>query len=539
VKKSLIVSVFVLTLALGVGAVYLGSRLNNETNVTPEDAKASSPSNCQLDLTQANPKADPNMGVDNNGPYSIPMYCPGTNGRLSVTKAGKLVFYTSRPDISIKLGTETLSSSTGIIKTTRTVKVGDTITVSVIGPNGAAIGWVNPIGDMCGDPAWGAITIKPLLDKVTADKNTVMEKQCWGDEPQGKSDFDFDDYQVVVAVEADPTVVSTVSTLTSTTAVSSAPVSTSPTAMPVGISPTIAVVVNNQSATAVSPTVIVVLPTSESQISNASSLVQAQSSASALVCSAVSACNTTSDCQLGNSCLSISGGAKRCVADMCVTNGTPNDICEADLCTAKSAIQVSKSVQVSCISGQNSKRLSYTVVLTNPSGNQSARKNISVVDTLDAQLESSYVIRTSIPMNGSYSNGSISWDNLSLMPNGSRLELKYEAIIPASEYGKQYVNKVVVSENNVIRGSKTITTLIALLPCTALISDQMDLIILGVIIVLMGLIMYRIGIDRLIGDLFWHKGGRNILYRLYGDHDNNLFKADKKEFEKKIRKRTK
>jgi hypothetical protein len=528
-KKTLIVLVLFLTLAIGGVAVYLGTNLNGETNLAPSKTKAESPLNCQLDLTQANPKADINMGVSNGGPYPIPEYCPGETGKVKVTYPGDVVIYLSRPDLLIKLNNQALVNGnwtdTTVLDTGTQVAVNDYITVTASLDGKVGIGWLNPAVKMCGDTVWGVQSIQPLLDKVEQDGNTVMEQQCWGDAAKGQSDFDFDDFQIVIAVKGKvvaPTIGVT-GEIVEGTAIPTVTVDPLVTVSP-SSSVTPEVTIPEITVPEVSEAIATLVPSSPIE----------EVSVKRKVCGATSTCASNDECAYGNVCADISG-SKRCVFEVCLTDGQPNQVCQSDLCTPQEEILVDKNVVISCVTGQNKKRLNYTVILTNPTSNTTERKNLSVRDALDERLKSEFIVKTSIPFKGEYSSGAINWKDLALTANGGRLEIKYEVVVPPSEYGKEYRNSVTVSENGVIRGSKTIVNKIEILPCTALISDQVDRILLGVLIVFLGLIMYKLGVDRAFGKLMWNSFASNIFYKFNSNSKNRLSKADKKEFEKRIR----
>lgn len=479
-----------MTFGLAVGALFLGAELNKETYIAPDQTSAASPLNCDLDKTRDNPMSDSNSGLE------IPEYCPGTIGRFRVSTTGKLYLYLSRPDIDISINGKLYGNTDSFINTGLDITAGEYLAMSakITDSSGYSIGWINPSGNMCGTPGWPAVSIQPLLDKVLADDYTVMERQCWGSIPSGTGDFAFNSFQIIIAIE--------------------------PTDLGSDL---------NQIVTpSVEENLDEILATTEPTVEVFDNSVK--------VCGSSNLCTSDSNCTIGNTCFSVDN-IKRCVANICLTNGQVNSICESDLCTPHERIDIEKTVSISCVSGQNKERLSYMIVLTNPGGNMNDRRNLTVVDTLDPQMQPSYVVRTSIPFGGAYANGQITWNNISLTPNGGRLEIRYDAIVPPSEYGKDYINNVVVTEAGVIRGSQTVRSRIEILPCTALISDKVDMLLLGAVLVIFGFAFYRVGVSEQIGNLLWNWFGvKSIAYKLGKDSKNPLFKKDKEEFENKIRK---
>jgi len=502
VKRILITLVVMVTVVLGAGAVILGSWLNKDTSVVPDDINALTPSNCDLKVTTDNPLNDPNMGINNDGPYQIPEYCPGNGGEIRVSTGGRLHLYVSRDDLVIKINDIAQTIVNGDVDTNIIVGEGDLVTffASVLPNIDSGIGWANPTGDICGTSEWGVASIKPLVDKAIEDNSIIIERQCWGDTPVGVSDFDFDDFQVVVAVEPVDNILAEVGQILPT----------------------------NELVTGQDEEVFNTQAVLEESVNTA------ELDVSPKICGESSSCNSDTDCVLGNICLPVNN-VNRCVAFICATDRNLNDVCEQNLCLAKKLIEVSKTVAISCVAGQNKERLSYTIILTNPSGNVENRSEISVIDNLDLQMQSEYVIRTSIPYGGTYNNGSITWNGLSLTPNGGRLEIRYDAIVPMSEFGKEYVNSVSVSESGVVRGGQTIKTRIEVLPCTALISDQADRIIIGIAFIIFGLTMYKIGIDKKVGNYIWNLFGRDVMSNINKNPRNQLLKKDKEDYEKRLR----
>jgi hypothetical protein len=526
-KRFFIVFVFLVTIGVGIAAVYLSGNLNSG-DVSPLTSKAATPINCQLDVTQNNPKADINIGTDGNGPYPIPQYCPGETGKMLVTKSGKLVVYLSRPDLTIKVNGESYTNALGVVTTNKVVNQGDYIVVAIGVGDKMGIGWTSPTVDDCGDPVWGTVSIKSLSDKVTATGNTIMERMCWGDAPLGRSDFDFNNFQAIVAIEGvnfEPTMPTI--QLTPTTKINAS------TTVKASITPTLELFETlkpTTGITATSPLNVILSGTPK-----VTSIIESQNAK--LSCGPTNTCMVDDDCQIGNICAEIDS-VRRCTAQICLTDGVANNICETDLCTPKNEIIVNKEVVVNCVAGQDKKQLNYKVVLTNPGTNTEDRKNLNVVDTLDASMKSEYLIKTSIPFKGVYDNGKIEWTDLMLTASNGRLELNYTAIVSPEEYGKEYVNQLTVYEDNILRGSKTIIHKIEVLPCTALISDRYDYIILGVLTVMVGLLMYKLGVDRGIGSLLWRSIGKNTILNLSPKNvKKSLLKEDKNDFEKKISKK--
>lgn len=72
------------------------------------------------------------------------------------------------------------------------------------------------------------------------------------------------------------------------------------------------------------------------------------------------------------------------------------------------------------------------------------------------------------------------------------------------------------------------------LPITALVSDEADSLIIGVILIIIGIGFYRVGVVNIIEKLMWNFGGRSIL----GEYNTEYFKEkindEREDFEDKI-----
>jgi hypothetical protein len=71
------------------------------------------------------------------------------------------------------------------------------------------------------------------------------------------------------------------------------------------------------------------------------------------------------------------------------------------------------------------------------------------------------------------------------------------------------------------------------LPQTALISDEADRIILAVIMVLMGGLAIRFGMNEKLGDLFWSMGGKYVLSKVHPAYARELKVETKKKVQSK------
>lgn len=245
-------------------------------------------------------------------------------------------------------------------------------------------------------------------------------------------------------------------------------------------------------------------------------------------------------CGDGYNCIDINS-TRKCVSNSCVTlqNGVyvSNGSCEADLCTMSNEINILKTSAISCISGQDNRKISFSIKLNNPVGISTARTNVSVFDPLNANLKDAYIDTKSITNGGQLLNGQIKWENLTLDANGGALELHYDAIVPSSENGKDYSNIVSVLEGGVQKNQYNYVYTVNILPCTALITDEVDRVLFGVILLIFGIFIYKMNWHLTIGQYFWKNGGKsiygvsnNVFTKLYLD----ITQKDSKKFERKL-----
>jgi len=218
-------------------------------------------------------------------------------------------------------------------------------------------------------------------------------------------------------------------------------------------------------------------------------------------------------CGEGYNCITING-TKKCVSNSCVTlqngNYIPNGSCESDLCTIANEIVILKSSTISCINGQDNRKIAFNIKITNPVGITSARTSVKVTDDLNVNLLDSFIDPKSITNNGQLTTGQIKWTDLTLDANGGAIELHYEAIVPSTENGKSYSNVVSVFEGEVLKSKFNYEYTVNILPCTALITDEVDRILLGVILLIFGIFIYKMNWHYTIGQYFWEKGGKEI-----------------------------
>lgn len=171
--------------------------------------------------------------------------------------------------------------------------------------------------------------------------------------------------------------------------------------------------------------------------------------------------------------------------------------------------------------------VNYEVNLTNT---LSQARTVNVTVALDDLIQDSTVQMSSITFGGVYSNGSIVWTDLSL-PESGVVTLNYQVIIPSASY-ENYTDQVMVLEVDQEVGNTTYTINIDCLPGTAIISDKADRLILAMLLILSGFLFLKAGIYMDAGNLFWKAIGKKVFPAFTTGFDEVL----KNEFEKEVEK---
>jgi hypothetical protein len=194
-----------------------------------------------------------------------------------------------------------------------------------------------------------------------------------------------------------------------------------------------------------------------------------------------------------------------------------------------SSIQIAQSAQLVCSEQGGNLRIVYTVRITN---SENIAKNINVRVELDNKVVNSQVLAQSITFGGVYADKVINWTNLSLPASGS-VSLNYEYTIVSTAYGNYTTN---VRIANVASGDPILsnqTSNYNCLPATALTNDQMIRVIIGLTMIIVGIIVYRARLYMDIGNIFWNTLGYIILPKF----SKEFSKQYRNDFEKNIQKK--
>lgn len=72
------------------------------------------------------------------------------------------------------------------------------------------------------------------------------------------------------------------------------------------------------------------------------------------------------------------------------------------------------------------------------------------------------------------------------------------------------------------------------LPTTALVSNEIDTIIIGIILIILGMGFYKIGIINLMERVMWHTEGRGVLSKYQTKYYKEKINSEREDFEEKI-----
>jgi hypothetical protein len=173
--------------------------------------------------------------------------------------------------------------------------------------------------------------------------------------------------------------------------------------------------------------------------------------------------------------------------------------------------------------------VTYTITITNT---EASVRTVTVTDTLDDVVEDNYVVSSSISNGGVYSNGVITWTGVQVPANGN-LVLTYQIAYPQSVYNQVVQNTVVVTEGGTERGRDDFAITPFCTPGTALISDTADRILIAMVLIIVGMLMYRLKLHEQIGELLWQNGPKKLSSSL-GNIGKQVEENKKRSFERKV-----
>lgn len=487
-RRLLILILFVLTIVTGISAVWIGIRLNNQSNITPDDTEAGvPPAECK------NPV--------NDAPNNSLLYCPGNGGKFNTGVVGKGLhfryqFGTTPVNVQVFVNNTLVINQTvscpqndctsEISNANITLTATDEIKVAMInvGDGQYMKGWRGPSGTLCGEAPFGTKDIGPLLGTVgTGEK--ILSVQCWADSPIQDADYDFNDRLAVVTMD----LLADTSTPTPTPTKSATPTpskTVTPTPTP-----------SKTPTPSLTPTGT--LPPSPTP------------SKTPTPTPTKTPTPTPSNTPTGT------------VPPTFTPTVTPT--------TAPGNVTVDKTSTDLCLADASQSTVDFTIVISNP--NQTS-VTVNITDSYNASLNSYLQTNSITPTPAQSGNGSIVWNNLVIPASGS-ITLNYQMVIPQAAFGT-YTNTVQVRNLlGTLIGSDQLVTVVDCLPPTALISDEVDRVLLGFLLVVVGVLVYKYGLYQYFGQAFWHLGGKYVLSKVHDDYAGELNQEIKNKHKGKIK----
>lgn len=237
----------------------------------------------------------------------------------------------------------------------------------------------------------------------------------------------------------------------------------------------------------------------------------------------------------GNTC----GNGTINSGEQCDPQANPNGCAAGQTCTSTCTCTVqttssdlTKTATQSCNANGSSVTVTYTITASNTSTND---LTVDIVDQLDDQI-TQYVNDTTISNGGVLNSGinEILWADMNI-PAGNDLVLTYTAVVPKGIFGTALTNSVEMRQNSTVLNSAQATvTPLCNLPTTAIISDEADRVILGMVLLLLGILVYKFDLQNLAYLGFLNAGGKYLVAMFDEDMRNKLTDKKVKGFEKRV-----
>lgn len=217
---------------------------------------------------------------------------------------------------------------------------------------------------------------------------------------------------------------------------------------------------------------------------------------------------------------------------------TPNPSLSPTATPEPGDITIEKATTQVCVDDATGSTVTYSITATSFDANNA--RTVTIVDTFDATL-TQYLVSDSItPASGVVSGNTITWADVVLPAEGT-LNFSYDFLIADTDFGV-YENTVVITEGGDELDEATATITVDCLPPTALVSDEVDRIIFGIVLIITGLAVFKYGIHRRVGEAFWSAGGKHVLSKVNDEYGNEYQqetktnnKKQRQEFENKIK----
>ncbi|MCA9383533.1 hypothetical protein KC909_04150 [Candidatus Dojkabacteria bacterium] len=249
------------------------------------------------------------------------------------------------------------------------------------------------------------------------------------------------------------------------------------------------------------------------------------------------ACSPTNGCTAGNTCVNVGGGSYECQANTCVEN---SNACFPDMCT-QWYVTIVKTAAMECVNASadaDSLFVQFIITASNPDATNTFV--VDIVDIIDPGLLPFIDLNSFDPEPDTITNNILTWENVSLPP-GSEVEFIFTGTVPRSAFGSYPYNvtatnavdgdigRFIIADDidctpenpdNDVLGATS-------LPSTALSSDQYFRLVMGLYLISLGALIYKLSFHEHIGDFFWNSAGKWVFGK---------FRIEKKDFEKGMNK---
>ncbi|MEI7579365.1 MAG: hypothetical protein WCJ58_04995 [bacterium] len=198
----------------------------------------------------------------------------------------------------------------------------------------------------------------------------------------------------------------------------------------------------------------------------------------------------------------------------------------------QNAVLITQDNINTCNTTKNEANVKYSIKLTNRT---SGIVNLSGDIYLDSKFLPEYIITSTISHGGIFNSAlkKITWTGLPAVNVNETLILTFELKLPSTAFG-DFSNEVILAEKENNIGSSLKTIKINCLPKTALITDQIDRIIIAVAMIVAGYFMFAAGVHQYAGKLFWMLGGKNVLAGFNKDYQSEYDHEIRKKYTAKM-----
>jgi hypothetical protein len=207
-------------------------------------------------------------------------------------------------------------------------------------------------------------------------------------------------------------------------------------------------------------------------------------------------------------------------------------------------MSLDKTAASVCNADSTISTITYTITVVN--NGATLMEGIELFDKVDSKIIN-YIDQASITDGGTMdpTSGLISWRGLSIAAGQTKL-ITYKANVPSSLFGQELTNTVTMDQltgpnpgENTPLGEKTmkITASCKVLPKTALISDSADRVMIGLLLIIVGVLAFRLDLQEKVWLLFKKAGGKYLVANFDENERKKLTDKKKDKFEKNIKKR--